>query len=108
MGGNALILLRRKGTSRVRITMDTLPKFINGKEKNISCLRLVKSQFGKHLRYYRDGGDWEIGFYLKDGRLYLKSLRSELKHFDNVEVVGVSEEEWRKCNWGYAPKNPKI
>lgn len=93
------ILLRRHKSYTEYITKDNLPKFI----RLGSCMRLITNKT-RPQEYWRDGGCWGIGFYIKDGKLYSKH---HMDHLNNKEMVPVTEEEWRKCNGDYAPRTDK-
>lgn len=95
-----LLLLRRRKGYTGYITKDNLPKFI----RLGSCMRLVtyKTKPLEYWEYWRDGGSWGIGFYIKDGKLYSKHY---MDYLNNKELVPVTEEEWRRCNGLYAPNN---
>jgi hypothetical protein len=95
MDTNALILRRRGKITNVIFTMDNLPKFVN--INGGSALRLK----GKNT-YYRDGGCWDIGVKIIDGKLISTSYMGGI---NNKELTPITEAEWRKCNGEYAPKD---
>jgi hypothetical protein len=65
---------------------------------NGSALRLVNS--GKSYWYYRDGGDWEVDFYERNGHLY---STDDYDNLDNHLLTPITESEWRECNGQYVP-----
>lgn len=77
-----------------------LPKFvmIETDGRLHSALRLTEKG------YYRDGGIWSIGYKIIDGILY--SWYPDMPWLHRQPLIEISEEEWRKDNGHYAPKNP--
>ena len=51
--------------------------------------------------YYRDGGQYGIGFKLIDG--ILMSWYPSWKHLHKKELIEITKEEWEKSNGQYAP-----
>lgn len=49
-------------------------------------------------KYYRDGGDWEVGYKEVEGRLLSTSPNADL---NNVELIETNETEWREDNGQY-------
>lgn len=72
-----------------------LPKFVS---LNKTALRLIGDS------YYRDGGRWSVDYRFDND--VLKSVSIE-KSVNDVPLVEITEEEWRKDNGQYAPKNLK-
>lgn len=71
------------------------PQFV---KLNNSGLRLLKN--GKE--YYRDGGAWSIGFRYIEGKwVSWKTSGIGIKHLHKVELIEITEEEWRESNKGY-------
>ena len=64
-----------------------------------TALRLVNA--GDSYWYKRDGGDWDIDFYERNGSLFSSS---HIESLDNKLLKPITESEWRKCNGQYAPK----
>ena len=59
------------------------------------CLRLIKTE----QIYYRDSGDWGIGFEFKDGKLVTKDIYSgEKPWLVGLELTEVTKNEWTECN----------
>ncbi len=77
------------------------PKFIFLLRKdgtNGTSLRLVYNS-----EYYRDGGQWSVGFKEVDGSLVTVS---DMPQLNGLQIKECTEEEWRKDNGEYAPKDP--
>jgi len=90
------ILLRRSSGGVTFYTWDNLPKFANF--GNGGCLRR------KGLNeYWRDGGAWGVDFKFVKGNVFSVSHVSSV---NGLLMEAGTEEEWRKCNGRYAPKNP--
>lgn len=75
--------------------MEKPPKFVS---LNGSALRLI----GK--RYYRDGGQWWVGYRFIEGKLMSVSIKMDLSLIHNQPLIEITEEEWRKSNGRYAPE----
>jgi len=77
------------------------PKFV--KMGDGSCLRLII----RDQCYYRDGGDWSVGYDNINGQLYSVNLYSkDMDHFTGHPLVEVTKEEWLNCNGEYATSDP--
>lgn len=73
------------------------PQFVSMGESN--ALRLKYD--GHRYYYYRDGGDWFIGFkFNKDGSLVSSTTIVSL---DNIKLTPITREEWENCNGCYTP-----
>lgn len=55
-----------------------------------------------HSTYYRDTGDWHIGFKIVDGKLY---SWTDNKHLDCCKIEEITKEEYIQANKDYLPKN---
>lgn len=74
-----------------------LPKYVR-LENDTTCFRLRGGY------YYRDGGDWRIGYKIcEDGILRSKDFAGLPSQILNIPFIEVTEEEWRKSNGIYAP-----
>lgn len=71
-----------------------LPKFVM---LGSSELRL------KGNEYYRDAGMWGVGFRIKGGKLLSSHWRQGHDWLHNVELIPITEEQWKKGNEGYLP-----
>ena len=71
-----------------------LPKFVR---LGASELRLIGGQ------YWRDGGRWGVSWNYIDGVLYSWNPYSDHTHLHKVELIEITEEEWRVGNGPYAP-----
>lgn len=74
------------------------PQFVlmNGK----TALRLTYD--GKHYGYFRDAGGWEVDVIRhNDGSL---TTASHIGSINGCNLTSTTEERWRKCNSGYAPR----
>ncbi len=71
-----------------------LPKFVT---LNGTALRL------KGKRYYRDGGDWSVGYKIIDDVLVSWAHGLGLLGLHKKPLIEITEEEWRKDNGPYAP-----
>jgi hypothetical protein len=71
-----------------------LPKFVT---LNGTALRL------KGNRYYRDGGDWSVGYKIIDDVLVSWAHGLRLLGLHKKPLIEITEEEWRKDNGPYAP-----
>lgn len=71
-----------------------LPKFVT---LNGTALRL------KGNRYYRDGGDWSVGYKIIDEVLVSWAHGMGLLGLHKKPLIEITEEEWRKDNGQYAP-----
>jgi hypothetical protein len=69
-----------------------LPKFVSldGCE-----MRLKDSQ------YWRDAGNWGVDYKIIDGKLLSWHWRLGHDWLHRVELIPITEEEWRKGNKGY-------
>lgn len=71
-----------------------LPKYVKiGK----TVLRLKKDVYG-HYKYYRDAGDWSVGYKIKNSKLFSTSLFETL---DNKRLVTTTKKMWENDNRGY-------
>jgi hypothetical protein len=71
-----------------------LPKFV---KLNNTALRLI----GK--TYYRDGGEWEVGYKIIDGVLLSWFPKMGMPWLHKKPLIEITEEEWRIDNGQYAP-----
>lgn len=53
--------------------------------------------------YYRDGGNWSIDYKIVDDKL-ISVCNYGMPHLNGIEMIPISEKEWRKNNGQYAPK----
>jgi hypothetical protein len=69
-----------------------LPKYVslNGVEMRLR---------GKE--YWRDAGLWGVNYKIKDGKLLSSHWRQGHDWLHGVELIPITEEEWRKGNAGY-------
>jgi len=74
--------------------MDILPKFV--KLNNIA-LRL------RNKEYYRDGGEWAVGYKMVDGVLLSWAWGKGAPQLHKKPLIEITEEEWRVDNGKYAP-----
>jgi hypothetical protein len=74
--------------------MEELPKFV---KLNNTALRLV----GK--KYYRDGGEWSVGYKIIDGVLLSWAWGMTMPWLHKQPLIGITEDEWRIDNRQYAP-----
>ena len=51
--------------------------------------------------YWRDAGLWGVNCKTKNGRLLSSPLKQWNDRLHGVELIPISEEEWRKGNDGY-------
>lgn len=63
------------------------------------------SLFGTTMRlkngeYFRENGQWAIGFYEKNGNYFAKSLYSETKNLEGVQLTPINENEWIEGEYG--------
>ena len=73
-----------------------LPKFVwMQDDKYKTALRLTEEG------YYRDGGDWNVGYKWINNKLY--SLCGYMPEISNIPLIECTEEEWREDNGQYAP-----
>jgi hypothetical protein len=75
--------------------MDKLPKFVS---LNGTALRLQYNQ------YYRDAGEWGIGYRIIEGVLLSWCWGSKMPWLHKQPLIEITEEEWRIDNGHYAPK----
>ena len=73
-----------------------LPKFV---KLNNTALRL------KGESYFRDGGEWSIGYRIIDGVLLIWGCGKTMPWLHKKPLVEITEDEWRKDNGHYAPNN---
>jgi hypothetical protein len=73
-----------------------------------SCLRLVENDNEFHgypdKYYYRDAGDWGVGFKIVDNKLISDSkilYGNQHLQLHNKDLIPVTKKEWKKCNKGY-------
>ncbi len=79
--------------------MEKLGRDINeGLPPYVSLDKIAMRLDIKQRRYYRDAGHWDVGFVQKNNKLYSVS---NMKWINNVELIPIAEEEWRKDNEGY-------
>lgn len=71
----------------------TLPKFV---KLDNSALRL------KGEGYYRDGGDWSVGYKIIDGILLSWLPKRSMPWLHKQPLIEITEDEWRKSNGEYA------
>ena len=86
------------------------PKYIMFKDKTTGelycAMRLLSKEEreGRNMgtrQYWRDAGLWGINYKWKDGKLFTQNPYRDLKHLNNVELVEITKEQWRKDNEGY-------
>ncbi len=88
------VILKQKPITNIK-----LPKFV---KLNHVALRL------RGKKYYRDGGQWGVGYKVIDGELisWVGRVRfNTTPWLHEVPLIEITEEEWRKDNGQYAPKN---
>lgn len=51
--------------------------------------------------YWRDAGCWGVGFKIKNGKLLSSYWRKGHDKLHGIELIPISEEEWRNGNKGY-------
>ena len=71
-----------------------LPKYV---KLGGSELRLRISQ----KDYWRDAGYWGVKYKIKDGKLLSSHWGQGHQWLHDVELIPITEEEWRKGNAGY-------
>ena len=69
-----------------------LPKYVKLYE---SELRL------KDGAYYRDAGRWEVGYVVKENNKVYSTYKDIDDYLHDVELVPITQKEWRKGNKGY-------
>jgi len=69
-------------------------------DKHITALRLVGSE------YYRDGGDWSVGYKYIDRKLLSWHWGYGMPWLHRAKLIEITEAEWRKDNGPYAPPDP--
>ena len=69
-----------------------LPKYV---KIDRTALRL------KGDKYYRDAGQWSVGYKIIDGKLLSWHWRHGHPWLHRVELVECTEQEWRENNGGY-------
>lgn len=74
--------------------MEKLPRFV--KMKN-TALRLIGE------KYYRDGGDWSVGYKIIDGVLLSWAEDMGMPWLHKQPLIEITEAEWRIDNAQYAP-----
>ena len=86
--------------------MKTPPKYVK-LGPNGTALRLKRGDYYSEDEevYYRDGGDWSINFQIKNNKIM--SVSSML-HLSNIELIEITEEEWRTSNGRYADNAPSF
>lgn len=84
-----LELIVERQTKRDSETIDgsRYPTFVKLKS---SCLRL---RYGN--KYWRDNGNWSVGFRVEEGRLFSVS---DMDHLDNIELIRITRDEWQRDN----------
>lgn len=79
-----------------------LPKYVslNGTE-----MRLREKEYWRDgLRgkeYWRDAGSWSVNYKIIDGKLLSWHWRQGQDWLHRVELIPITEKEWRKGNSGY-------
>jgi hypothetical protein len=71
---------------------NNLPKFVR---LNHTAFRLVGN------RYYRDAGDWWIGYKVIGGKLFSDIIF--ISELNNLPLISISREEYFEDNKGYIP-----
>ena len=74
--------------------MEKLPKFV---KLNNTALRLVGE------KYYRDGGEWSVGYKIIGGVLLSWALGMSMSWLHKQPLIEITEDEWRIDNGQYAP-----
>lgn len=77
-----------------------LPQFIM---MGNSAMRYRKN----HDDYYRDGGRWYIDYKIVGDKLF-SVCHYGMPNLNGIEMVPISEKEWRKDNGQYAPPLSEI
>jgi hypothetical protein len=58
--------------------------------------------------YYRDAGDWEVGYkWLRDKLFSVNLYGNRHPQLNDVELTPCTEEEWRNDNQGYVDSSKK-
>lgn len=70
------------------------PKFV---KLGNAALRLVDNH------YYRDGGNWSVGYRIIDGVLVSWAWGMKMPWLHKKPLIEISEYQWRKDNAGYIP-----
>lgn len=52
-------------------------------------------------QYWRDAGLWGVDYRIKKGKLIAWCPNIGLDYLHRVELIEISEDEWRKANEGY-------
>lgn len=55
--------------------------------------------------YYRDGGNWSTRFKIKGDKIFAVSSKRDISQTNGLELVEVTEAEWREDNGRYAPES---
>jgi hypothetical protein len=78
-----------------------IPKYVkidNSKDNRVNALRLIGD------RYYRDGGDWYVGYRVIDGKLLSWCWGLGLRNLHRQILIEITEEECCISNGIYASK----
>ncbi len=51
--------------------------------------------------YYRDNGHWSVGYRIKNGRIFAKTICNMTEHLEGIEFFQITKEEWAKENIGF-------
>lgn len=70
-----------------------MPKFV---KLNNTALRLIGNE------YYRDGGQWSVGYKIIDGVLLSWAWSMGDPQLHKKPLIKITEDEWRKDNGQYA------
>lgn len=58
-------------------------------------------------KYYRDAGNWSVGYKIIDGQLLSWNLGGNIPHLHKRPLIPITKEEWKKCNGRYARDEPE-
>ena len=76
------------------------PKYVMIKNTSGKLGSAMRFDSGKQI-CYRNAGCWSLGFVYKNGKWLGKSVQRETKHLNGLELVEVTEAEWRNDNRGH-------
>jgi hypothetical protein len=75
-----------------------LPKYVS---LNGTALKLEHTDDGNHYHYWRVAGLWGVDYKIIDGKLYSWHWRMGHDWLHRVELIPITEQEWRNDNRGY-------
>jgi hypothetical protein len=55
----------------------------------------------KGKEYWRDAGLWGVKYKIKNGKIFSSHRNQEQDWLDDIELIPITEDEWRKANKGY-------